>query len=97
MSPGHLSCKGERASCQRLKPEQRRRWRRKKKKKKRQEEQVQVQGGSPVVAEEEEKVQEEEKGGTFGIKSEMYGPLICSGCWRVVRGFALVCVHVCLP
>lgn len=29
----------------------------------------------------------------------MCSPLICSGHWRVVRGFALVCVcvHVCLP
>ena len=57
-----------------------------------------------MAQEEEEKVQEEEegdpcKGGTFGIQFEMCSPLICSGHWRVVRGFALVCVcvHVCLP
>lgn len=60
---------------------------------------------SPVGAQEEDvKVQEEQeedpcKGGTFGIQFEMYGPLICSGHWRVVRGFVLVCVcvHVSLP
>lgn len=57
-----------------------------------------------MAQEEEEKVQEEEegdpcKGGTFGIQFEMCSPLICSGHWRVVRGFTLVCVCVlvCLP
>ena len=99
--PGHLSCRGKRASCQRLKTERRRRRRRRKQQQK---QQKQVQRRSPVVVrEEEEKVQEEEegdpcKGGTFGIQSEMCSPLICSGHWCVVRGFALVCVcvHVCL-
>lgn len=72
--PGHLSCRGKRASCQRLKTERRRK-----------KQQKQVQSRSPVVVqEEEEKVQEEEegdpcKGGTFGIQFEMCSPLICSG------------------
>lgn len=97
--PGHLSCRGKRASCQRLKTERRRR-----KKQQQQQRQEQVPRRSPGTAgEEEKKVQEEEegdprKGGTFGIEFEMCSPLICSGQWRVVRGFALVCVcvHVCL-